>query len=172
MITFNYQIVSVNNSLHDSNLFSFLHDTSIDNSMSPGVNNFSHDISDVSHNGTLNNHQTTDLNNNNNLSVLYFNARSIQNKIAEFQARVDIEKPHIIAITESWLDDSFNDGEVFPTEYSVFRNDRNTHGDGVALGIRSTLNSVLISDFLSNDIEIVWAEFDRNQGKSFVWCVL
>ena len=65
-----------NNSLHDSSLFSFLHDTSNDNSMSPGVDNFSHDISDVSHNGTLINHQTTDLNNNNNLSVLYFNARS------------------------------------------------------------------------------------------------
>ena len=157
---------SVNNSLHDSNLFTFLHDTSIYNSMSPGVNNFSHDISDVSHNGTLNNHQTTHLNNNNNLSVLYFIARSIKNKIAEFQALVDIEKPHIIAITESWLDDSFNDGEVFPTEYSVFRNDRNTHGGGVALGIRSTLNPVLKSDFLSNDIEIVWAEFDSNQGKS------
>ena len=53
-------------------------------------------------------------------------SRSIKNKIAEFQACVDIEKPHIIAITESWLDDSFNDGEVFPTEYSVFRNDTNT----------------------------------------------
>ena len=77
-----------------------------------------------------------------NLSVLYFNARSIKNKLEEFHARVYLENPDIIAITESWLDDSFNAGEVFPSEYSVFRNDRNTHGGGVALGIKCYLNPV------------------------------
>ena len=93
---------------------------------------------------TLNCHSNIDSGNiSNNLSVLYFNARSIKNKIAEFQARVNVEKPHIIAITESWWDDSFNDGEVFPSDYSVFRNDRNRHGGGVALGILTVLNPVL-----------------------------
>ena len=102
---------------------------------------------------------------NNHLSVLYFNARSIKNKLDEFHARVYIEKPAIIAITESWLDDSFNAGEVFPPEYSVFRNDRNTHGGGVALGILSNLSPVLRSEFSSRDLEIVWADFDTVKGK-------
>ena len=116
---------------------------------------------------TLNGHSNIDSGNiSNNLSVLYFNARSIKNKIAEFQARVNVEKPHIIAITESWLDDSFNDGEVFPSDYSVFRNDRNRRGGGVALGILTVLNPVLKSDFLSSGLEIVWAEFDSVQGKN------
>ena len=70
---------------------------------------------------TLNCHSNIDSGNiSNDLSALYFNARSIKNKIAEFQARVNVEKPHIIAITESWLDGIFNDGEVFPSDYSFF----------------------------------------------------
>ena len=100
-----------------------------------------------------------------NLSVLYFNARSIKNKLEEFHARVYLENPDIIAITESWLDDSFNAGEVFPSEYSVFRNDRNTHGGGVALGIKCYLNPVLRPEFLSSNIEIVWAELNTTRGK-------
>ena len=100
-----------------------------------------------------------------NLSVLYFNARSIKNKLEEFHARVYLENPDIIAITESWLDDSFNAGEVFPSEYSVFRNDRNTHGGGVALGIKCYLNPVLRPEFLSSNIEIVWAELTTTRGK-------
>ena len=100
-----------------------------------------------------------------NLSVLYFNARSIKNKLEEFHARVHLENPDIIAITESWLDDSFNAGEVFPPDYFVFRNDRNTHGGGVALGIKCNLNPVLRPGFLSSNIEIVWAELTTTRGK-------
>ena len=82
-----------------------------------------------------------------------------------FHARVYLENPDIIAITESWLDDSFNAGEIFPSEYSVFRNDRNTHGGGVALGIKCYLNPVLRPEFLSSNIEIVWAELTTTRGK-------
>ena len=88
-------------------------------------------------------HQAEDVSHSsNNLFVLYFNARSIKNKLEEFHAPVYLDKLDIIAITESWLDDSFNAGEVFPSEYSVFCNDRNTHGGGVALGIKCSLNPV------------------------------
>ena len=55
---------------------------------------------------------------------------------------------------ESWLDDSFNAGEVFPPDYSVFRNDRNTHGGGVALGIKCNLNPVLRPEFLSSNTRL------------------
>lgn len=116
-------------------------------------------------NGTLSNGSTNSLNSN-NVSVFYFNARSIKNKISDFHARVEVEKPHIIAITESWLDDSFNDAEVFPSDYCVFRNDRNSHGGGVALGILSCFNPILKNDFLSDHIEIVWVEFDSIDGKN------
>ena len=90
---------------------------------------------------------------------------ALKNKLEEFHARVYLENPDIIAITESWLDDSFNAGEVFPPDYSVFRNDRNTHGGGVALGIKCNLNPVLRPEFLSSNIEIVWAELTTTRGK-------
>ena len=44
-------------------------------------------------------------------------------------------------MTKYWLDESFNAGVLFPLKYPVFRNDRNAHGGGVALGIRCYLKS-------------------------------
>ncbi len=157
-----FDMSSLENNVNHS-LFALLHDSKL-----ADVYDDTSNMSKSSSNNSILNHQTTDSKSNSidKLSVLYFNARSIKNKIADFHARVDVEKPHIIAITESWLDDTFNDGEVFPVDYSVFRNDRNKHGGGVALGIRSNLNPVLKCDFLSNDIEIVWAEFDTKEGKN------
>ena len=100
------------------------------------------------------------------LSCTSINARNIKNKIAELQAYVSVDKPHIIVITESWLDFSFNDGEFFPSDYSVFRNDRNRRFGGVALSILTVLNPVLKSDFLSCGLEKVWVEFENIQGKN------
>ena len=74
-----------------------------------------HDQSDKSSHGT----NQAKISHGNNLSVMYFNARSIKNKLQEFHACVYFENPDIIATTESWLDDSFNAGEVFPSDYSV-----------------------------------------------------
>ena len=107
-------IASVQNS---SYLQSIDFDT-LNSSKSFTSDNDFHQVKDVSHSS----------NHGNSLFVLYFNARSIKNKLDEFHARVYLDKPDIIAITESWLHDSFNAGEVFPSEYSVFRNDRNIHG--------------------------------------------
>ena len=62
------------------------------------------------------------------IKLFYTNAQSICNKMNILKSNILESKPHIIAITESWLDDSFNAGEIFPSDYCVFRNDRNTHG--------------------------------------------
>ena len=39
----------------------------------------------------------------NNLSILYFNVRSLYPKFDELCAQCDIEKPDVICLTETWL---------------------------------------------------------------------
>lgn len=54
-------------------------------------------------------------------------------------------KPHIVIGTESWLDNTINEGEVFPSNYSVYRRDRNSHGGGVFILVRDSIASQPIS---------------------------
>ena len=57
------------------------------------------------------------------LKVLNQNCNSIrsQHKSGFFKAKVEDEKPHIIIATESKLDDSIRNSEVFPSDYEIFR---------------------------------------------------
>lgn len=57
----------------------------------------------------------------------------------------------VIALTETWLDESIRNCEIFPDSYNIFRKDRNydvlnqTRGGGVLLGISDTLASSVVS---------------------------
>ena len=48
-------------------------------------------------------------------------------------------KPHIVCITESWLDSNISDNELCIDGYSITRLDRNRHGGGVALYVGHNL---------------------------------
>ena len=62
------------------------------------------------------------------LSILYFNARSILLKISELQAVCLASNPDIVCITETWLSPEIGDLEVTIPDYSCIRLDRNRHG--------------------------------------------
>ena len=62
----------------------------------------------------------------------------------------------VVAISESWLD--------------VFRNDRNSHGDGVLVAIKSDLCPPNRCDFSTTDHEIIWSEFTRPRGRVLIVC--
>ena len=65
-----------------------------------------------------------------------FNARSITNKFLSFYFEIIVQKksPDFIAITETWLNNSYPDSS-FPChkDYSIFRKDRTTSIGGVLL---------------------------------------
>ena len=56
---------------------------------------------------------------------------SVRNKQAELELFLDNQDIHLLIGTESHLNDTIFDSEVFPRNYSVFRKDRNIHGGGV-----------------------------------------
>ena len=76
----------------------------------------------------------------NSLTCLQTNARSILNKHNELQLLVLQHNPHIIGITETWLDSSNNDSEITLDDYNIFRNDRTgSCGGGVLLHVHKSL---------------------------------
>ena len=72
-------------------------------------------------------------------SVLYFNARSLKNKVDELSSRCHLQNPDIIAITETWLEPLIPDSFVRISGYNLVRCDRNANGGGVALYIKSSI---------------------------------
>ena len=47
----------------------------------------------------------------------------------------------VVAITETFLNESVYDSHVVPAGYTVLRKDSNRHGGGVSLVIRDSLNA-------------------------------
>ena len=72
-------------------------------------------------------------------SILYFNARSLKNKIDELSSRCLLHNPDVVAITETWLDPDIPDSFVHISGYNLVRCDRDANGGGVAFYIRSSI---------------------------------
>ena len=92
---------------------------------------------------------------------LYFvgiNTRSLLPKIDKLRLFAHLNKPSIICISESWLDNSISNNENEIQDYSIERCDRNTHSGGVCIFIRHMLvyNSRL--DLHDNNRKAIWID--------------
>lgn len=73
----------------------------------------------------------------NKISFIYFNSRSICNKISLLQDILIDKNPSVLALTETWLNSEYTDHMLLGgLPYSVIRIDRQRMGGGVALLIR------------------------------------
>lgn len=72
---------------------------------------------------------------------MYTNIRSLNNKLSEFKVFVELEKPSILVLNETWLfPDVFSNILCLPN-YTVYRKDRKTRGGGMLIAILSVFNS-------------------------------
>ena len=96
-----------------------------------------------------------DLPQKSNLRILNINCQSIQSKRSELHTMLQYIKPDIVFGTESWLSKSIASSEIFPSEYNVFRQDRNQIGGGVFI---LTHKSLTVEDQpdLTTNCEIKW----------------
>ena len=95
------------------------------------------------------------------LTVIHLNTRSLLRHFDELQYFVSVNCPEILCLSETWLDPSINDSEVYLRGYSLFRQDRNRSGGGVACYISDTLSSTLISCGTTNaGLEFLWVGVD------------
>lgn len=49
--------------------------------------------------------------------------------------------PDIVALTETKINDSYDDNELFGDKYTVWRHDRNNHGGGVLIALKGNQSS-------------------------------
>ena len=100
---------------------------------------------------------------NNKLSCMYFNARSIVNKLDELEIYTKEEELDIIGVTETWLTDEILTSEFSLEGYTLLRKDRNdvakTRGGGVALYVKNEINIIERDDINAQLFpESLWCE--------------
>ena len=81
----------------------------------------------------------------NSLSVLFYNTRSILPKFDGLCSELEIHKPDIICLVESWLSDEVLDSEISLTNYQLYRLDRNRHGGGIIIYTHNNLTTELVT---------------------------
>ncbi|RMC09666.1 hypothetical protein DUI87_13452 [Hirundo rustica rustica] len=93
---------------------------------------------------------------------MYTNARSMGNKKEELEAMVQQQSYDVVAITETWWDDSHGWSTAL-NGYKLFRRDRQgRRGGGVALYIKQTFDTVEI-ETKEDGVECLW---ERIKGKA------
>ena len=102
------------------------------------------------------------------LNCLVCNARSIKSwhktmdcfeyNLSRFQELAYAEESDIIFVSETWLSSDVLNSEILPEDYFIVRNDRDRHGGGVLLAIRSSSFKSAREIFIETDIEICFAE--------------
>ena len=66
----------------------------------------------------------------------------------------------VMNLSETWLDESVSDVEVFPdsSDLTVIRRDSNRRGGGIAIVLSNSIHFRLCSDFCAGHVESLWIE--------------
>jgi Endonuclease-reverse transcriptase len=95
-----------------------------------------------------------------NLKCIFFNARSIVNKLDDLMLIANKEDPDVIGIAETWLHKDIGNGEINLEGYTFFRRDREscikTRGGGVLLYVRNCYKATEVNDANDSKSESIW----------------
>ncbi|XP_055604703.1 uncharacterized protein LOC129752937 [Uranotaenia lowii] len=100
------------------------------------------------------------------LNIYYQNVGGINSCVNEYLLAASCSSYDIVTFTETWLNDRTLTSQVFSSDYTVFRRDRDPHnstkstGGGVLIVIRFGLSGTPIDDESWNDQELVWIRID------------
>ena len=75
------------------------------------------------------------MNNVTKINLLHFNVRSLLPKLDNLNLECIELNPHIVCISETWLDSTITDNELTIVNYNLVRLDRNRHGGGIAIHV-------------------------------------
>ena len=103
------------------------------------------------------------------LKLLNINLRCIMNKIGEFHALVDYEKPDVVIGTETWLSPDICSSEFLPDGFNLFREDRKgtqKRSGGVFIMVSKTLICSHEPQF-TVDCEIIWNKLQVTGAKPY-----
>ena len=106
-----------------------------------------------------------------NLRVLVINFQGLRSKEEAFAACLENHNPDLVIGTESWLDNTVLDSEVFPPNYSMSRRDRNsnTGGGGVFVVVRGDIIATHATELDSENCELLWVRIQIAGSKTILF---
>ena len=114
-----------------------------------------------------------------NLRIITVNCRSIKDKTSKLKAIINYTKPDILVVigTESWLKgvktgkypttDAAKSAEVFPDNYTAYRNDRGTLGDRVFTLIQNNITVTEQPQYVTK-CELGWVKIKLKDSKDLL----
>jgi len=108
------------------------------------------------------------------MKVAHLNCRSLLAKSDEVFMFMRDNCNDIMTLSETWLDESVSDAEVFSgnSDLTVIRRDRNRRGGGVAIVLSSYVRFRLCSDYCEGHVESLWIElFPGSKRAILLRCV-
>ena len=105
------------------------------------------------------------------LRVAHLNCRSLLSIADEVFDLIVHNSIDVFAVTETWLDSSIEDCEIFLYSFpiNIVRNDRNRRG-GVAFLLTPRVKFVVRSDLCESTIESLWIELYPSTKRSVLFC--
>ena len=90
--------------------------------------------------------------------IINLNFQSLRNKILQFQALLEMEKPDFVVGTETFLNHAILTRELMPPTYQVFRRDRQTSTTSGGVLLANHSNLVARDELhLETNCEMIWA---------------
>ncbi|KAJ8046701.1 RNA-directed DNA polymerase from mobile element jockey [Holothuria leucospilota] len=104
------------------------------------------------------------------LHFIHLNVRSLIPKLSELKLLAVRTKATIIALSETWLDDSVTNAEISIEGYSVLRRDRNRNDGGVCLYVSNKVAFNSRLDLNCDQTEAVWVDLLLPKSKPITVC--
>lgn len=107
------------------------------------------------------------------INAYYQNVRGLRTKTNEFLKELQLTSYDLICLTETWLWDGISSAEIFSSNYSVFRKDRDyssrgcRFGGGVLIATSSAFQAHRRYDLETYD-ECVWLQMECGNGQSLL----
>lgn len=106
------------------------------------------------------------------LHIAHVNVNSLANKVDEVLNVVQRNNLHVLAITETHLDQTITNGQIELRGYNIIRKDRNRRGGGVAIYIQEHLLFKVRDDLCVNGLEILWIQIHLPfQQPTLIGCI-
>lgn len=111
------------------------------------------------------------------INIYYQNVRGLRSKTNNFRLGLLDSDYDIVALTETWLNSSINNSELFSNEYVVFRRDRDANltgmerGGGVIVGIKRCFVAKRLFE-LETESENMWIKLKLSNNYSVILSIV
>ena len=90
--------------------------------------------------------------------MAHINICSIRNKLNEVENIILSNNFHILAVSETHLDSTFEDTSLMIEGFNIYGKDRNAYGGGICIYVQRHLPVKIRHDLIQTDIEVLWLQ--------------